>query len=336
MSKREQKKKKSNSKLLLLIILVIVIIAIVFVTNKKTDTQTEQTISKNPETEVQQQVEQKPVEEPEYYDETIQYANEYEEAILKRTNKNNDYKIIEITGKKYHGYLTAIYDPSRIGVVATSQMGKTGEFLVDISKNNNALVAINGGGFVDANFEGNGATPLGITISNGNYLTKASAGKNYGIIGFDRQNKLVLGKYSVEETQNLGIRDAVTFGPYLIKDGVPSKDFGTAALGRAARTAIAQRADGIVMFLVLDGDRTKGRGAVYSDLIEVLQRYGAVNAANLDGGTSTSMTVNSKLVNDPTSMTGEPRTREVSTAFILKPDDSNNGDHSIVADRVNK
>lgn len=336
MSRREKNKKKGNSKLILLILVLIVVLVGVFVFSKKDDTNTEEILSQNTETQIQEPVKTEPEEEPEYYDETIQYANEYEEAILKRTNKNNDYKIIEITGEKYHGYLTAIYDPSRIGVVATSQMGKTGEFLVDISKNNNALVAINGGGFVDANFEGNGATPLGITISNGNYLTKAAAGKNYGIIGFDRQNKLILGKYSVEETKNLGIRDAVTFGPYLIKDGVPSKDFGTAALGRAARTAIAQRADGIVMFLVLDGDRTKGRGAVYSDLIDVLQRYGAVNAANLDGGTSTSMTVNSKLVNDPTSMTGEPRTREVSTAFILKPDDSNNGDHSIVADRVNQ
>ena len=208
------------------------------------------------------------------------------------------------------------------------------EELDDISKNNNALLAINGGGFVDANFEGNGATPLGITISNGKYVTEAQAGKNYGIIGFDSQDKLVLGKYSVQETKNLGIRDAVTFGPYLIKDGKPVTDLGTAALGRAARTAIAQRADGIVMFLVLDGDRTKGQGAVYKDMIEILQKYGAVNAANLDGGTSTSMTVNSILVNDPTSMTGEHRTREVSTAFILKPDASNNGDHSIVANKL--
>lgn len=335
MSRKEKKNNKGISKIIIFIFIIFIVAIGVFAFSKSTKKEVEEP-AQTAQSEIKENDVQKPQEEEEYYDETIQYANEYEEAILKRTNKNNDYKIIEITGQKYHGYLTAIYDPSRIGVVATSQIGKTGEYLTEISKNNNALVAINGGGFVDANFEGNGATPLGITISNGNYLTQASAGKNYGIIGFDKQNKLILGKYSVEETKNLGIRDAVTFGPYLIKDGKPVKDLGTAALGRAARTAIAQRADGIVMFLVLDGDRTKGRGAVYEDIIEVLQKYGAVNAANLDGGTSTSMTVHSKLVNDPTSMTGEARTREVSTAFILKPDDSDNGDYSIVADRVNK
>lgn len=329
----KKKKKNGSSKLLILIFLAILAVVGVFIYNKNSE-KTEEKPAKVEQSKVEEKVEQEPVEEPEYIDETIQYENEYEEAILKRTNKNNDYKIIEITGPKYHGYLTAIYEPSRIGVATTSQLGKTGEFLVDISKNNNALLAINGGGFVDANFEGNGATPLGITISNGEYVTQAQAGRNYGIIGFDSQNKLVLGKYSVQETKNLGIRDAVTFGPYLIKDGKPVTDLGTAALGRAARTAIAQRADGIVMFLVLDGDRTKGQGAVYKDMIQILQKYGAVNAANLDGGTSTSMTVNSILVNDPTSMSGEHRTREVSTAFILKPDASNNGDHSIVENKL--
>lgn len=332
----KKNKKDGNLKLFILIFLAIVVIVGIVIYNKSSQ-KTEGIEEKQAnveQTKIEEKKEPEPEEEPEYIDETIQYENEYEEAILKRTNKNNDYKIIEINGPKYHGYLTAIYEPSRIGVATTSQLGKTGEFLVDISKKNNALLAINGGGFVDANFEGNGATPLGITISDGKYVTEAQAGKNYGIIGFDSQDKLVLGKYSVQETKDLGIRDAVTFGPYLIKDGKPVKDLGTAALGRAARTAIAQREDGIVMFLVLDGDRTKGQGAVYKDMIEILQKYGAVNAANLDGGTSTSMTVNSVLVNDPTSMTGEHRTREVSTAFILKPDESNNADYTIVADKI--
>ena len=35
------------------------------------------------------------------------------------------------------------------------------------------------------------------------------------------------------------------------------------------------------------------------DLIEIMQNYGAYNAANLDGGTSTAMSVNYELINDP-------------------------------------
>ena len=96
------------------------------------------------------------------------------------------------------------------------------------------------------------------------------------------------------------------------------------AFGRAPRTAIGQRADGIVLFLVLDGNRALGRGATLKDEIEIMQRYGAINAANLDGGTSTSMTVYDNLVNDPTTNEGNHRTRSVATAFILEADSENN------------
>lgn len=332
MSRREKKKNSNKSKVIIVLFIIIAIIISIVIYNltKKEDKEIE--VAKTPVDETP--VSEEPVEEEEYYDESIQYENEYEEAVLKRTNKNNDYKIIEINGSKYHGYLTVIYEPSRLGVVATSQIGKAGEFLVDISKANNAVFGVNGGGFADANFNGDGSTPLGITISNGKYLTQSSYGGSYGIIGLDKDNKLILGKYSVEQTKSLGIRDAVTFGPFLIQDGKPVKDTGTAAVGRASRTAIAQRADGLIMFLVLDGDRTKGQGALYKEEIEILQKYGAVNAANLDGGTSSCMTIHSNLVNDPTSMNGEHRTREISTAFILKPDEKDNGDYSVVADKV--
>lgn len=75
-------------------------------------------------------------------------------------------------------------------------------------------------------------------------------------------------------------------------------------------------------------------GATLGDAIEILKKYGAVNAANLDGGTSTCMTVHSSIVNDPTTATGSHRTRPVATAFVLEADDSDDGDFSIVANKV--
>ena len=335
MKKKNSKKKVSKSKILFLIVIIAVIAMGVYIGTKQTTIETNVQNGKTTQKEKDDtSINVVENDEEDGYDESIAYENEYEEAVLKRTKKNNDYKIIEINGSKYHGYLTVIYDPSRIHVTATSQIGKAGEWLVDMQEAKNAMVAINGGGFSDENFEGSGGTPLGITISQGKYLTKDAYSGSYGIIGFDNSNKLVLGKYNVSETENMGIRDAVTFGPFLIKDGQPVKDLGKSALGRAARTAIAQREDGIVLFLVLDGDRTKSEGAVYSDEIEILQKYGAVNAANLDGGTSTCMTVNGTLVNDPTSMNGEHRTREIATAFVLTSDGSDNSDHSVVSDKL--
>ena len=62
------------------------------------------------------------------------------------------------------------------------------------------------------------------------------------------------------------------------------------------------------------------QGADMDDLIEVMQNYGAYNAANLDGGTSTAMTVNGKLINDPIDSTGAHKTRFISTGFGLIED----------------
>ena len=132
-----------------------------------------------------------------------------------------------------------------------------------------------------------------------------------------------------------GIRDGVTFGPFLIVNGQASTVSGNGGWGRAPRTAIAQRADGKVLFLVLDGDRTLGRGATLSEEIEILQNYGAINAANLDGGTSTCMTVKNTLINDATSLNGDHRSRPVATAFVLTEDSSDDGDYSVVANKLN-
>ena len=51
--------------------------------------------------------------------------------------------------------------------------------------------------------------------------------------------------------------------------------------------------------LVIDGLQDHSYGAGYADLASILQRYGAVNAASMDGGTSTSMTINHNYINSP-------------------------------------
>ncbi len=253
--------------------------------------------------------------------EEIVYANEYERQVLEKDPNNDDYKIIEIKGDGYQGYLAVIYDPSRVHTVVTSKLGSRGEYLVDMAKDHNALVAINGGGFVDPNFNSNGSTPLGITISNGELKTQASYNGAGGIIGFTKDDKLVLGKYSLSQVQSMGIRDCVTFGPFLIVDGVSSEVLGNGGWGDAPRTAIGQRQDGIVLFLVLDGRRAGMMGADMDDLIEIMENYGAYNAANLDGGTSSVMAINGEMINDPIDSTGAHKTRWIATGFILAPEE---------------
>lgn len=255
---------------------------------------------------------------PDLINETIavEYANEYEKAILEKAG-NEDYKIIDIKGDTYSGYLAVIYDPSRVKTVITNRIGSYGQYLVDMAKNNNALVAINGGGFDDPNYNSTGGSPLGITISDGKLITNHPYGSTGGLIGFDNNNVLVLGKMNYQKAQQLGIRDAVTCGPFLIVNGKSSEVLGNGGWGDAPRSAIGQRADGIVLFLALDGRRVGMPGADMNDLIKIMENYGAINAANLDGGTSTAMVVNGELINDPINGNGAHKTRPIPTGFAL-------------------
>ena len=245
------------------------------------------------------------------------YANEYEKEIFTKDSAHPDYKIIDIEGKGYTGYLAVVYDASKLHTMVTSKLNKSGQYVTTMAENNKAVLAINGGGFEDENHNSAGGVPLGITISKGKILTKYSYSGPGGLIGFDEDDKLVLGKVSVSQAQKMNIRDAVTCGPFLIINGQSSEVLGNGGWGTAPRTAIGQRKDGIVLMLVVDGRKVGMPGADMDDLIEVMERYGAYNAAALDGGTSTVMVENYKIINDPVNGSGVHKTRPIATGFGL-------------------
>lgn len=252
------------------------------------------------------------------YTEEVEYKNKYEEAILKKDKDNDLYKVIKIKGKGYSGHLIAVYDPSKISVCSTKYLGSKGQYLVDMAKQNKAVVAINGGGFVDPNYNSLGGVPQGVVIKNGKIISNRTYKKSGGIIGFTKENKLILGRMTASQAIKKGVRDAVTFGPFLIVNGKPSFIKGNGGWGQAPRTAIGQRKDGIVLFLVIDGRMIGRPGADMVDLTEIMKNYGAYNAANLDGGTSCGLVVEGKLINDPVNGSGKHKTRMIATGFIVK------------------
>ena len=241
------------------------------------------------------------------------YKDSYDKEILDR-EENTLYKIIKIKENGYEGYLGVIYDPSKVKL-AVSKYSYKGEYLVDMAKDNNAILAINGGGFVDQEGEGNGGQAVGIVIKDGKIVNNTYTGK--GIIGITNDNKLYLGKISASEAINKGIRDAVEFGPFLIVNGEVSKVVGNGGYGIHPRSAIGQRSDGIILFLVIDGRRATSLGADMDDLIYIMQRYGAVNAANLDGGNSSALVENYQILNKPIDWYNREQTRPIPNGFIL-------------------
>ena len=273
-------------------------------------------------------------------DKEVVYANEYEKAILEKDPEHPDYKLIDIKGKTYNGYLAVVYDPSKIHTMVTSRLNVCGEYVTKMATREGAVLAINGGGFDDPNYSSNGGTPTGITFTRGKAVTTKNNAGSGGLIGFTDENVLTLGRINVQQAKDMGIRDAVTCGPFLIINGKSSEILGNGGWGQAARTVIGQRKDGIVLMLVLNGRNYKTGilGADMDDLIEIMERYGAYNAACLDGGTSSVMVENGKIINDPIDSTGAHKTRFVPTAFglFLDEEDSEEENNKNTNNVVNK
>ena len=246
------------------------------------------------------------------------YDNKYDEEILTRDEGNEDYKIINIKVGISKGYLIAIYDPTKVSLIRSQKFnaGTYGEQVTAMCKRYGGLVCINGGGFKD---DGRGSDiPLGYVIDNEEIVwpLKDHDTQRGNIIGFNNEGKLLLlAEATGNEALESGMVDGLEFGPFLIVNGKPLEIVGD-PWGRSPRVAIAQRRDGVVLFLVIDGENYID-GASLSDMIEVLQKYGAYNAANLDGGHSSSLSVGGKLYNNPPSIAKKQGGRYVVTGFGL-------------------
>ena len=248
------------------------------------------------------------------------FLNKYEKEVLTKDEGNDLYKIIYINDPGLRGYLVVIYDPSKVKVATSSKLNVTGQMLETIAKNNNAKVAMNASGFIDEDWNSNGGRPHGPVIKDGKLISNnVSLTNSGGIIGFNNENKLVLAKISAQQALNQGIRDAIEFGPFLIVNGKSSFMKGNGGWGVAPRSALAQRQDGIVLFLVMDGrDYVNGiPGADLTDVTEILLRYGAYNAANMDGGTSSAMSLNGEIITSPRNGSFAAQTRPVPNAWIV-------------------
>lgn len=245
------------------------------------------------------------------------YKDKYDKEVLTH-EKGEKYKIIKFRENGYDAYLAVIYDPSKIKVVTSKYLGYNGQYLTDMAKENNALVAINGSGFLDPDGVGTGGLVQGVVIKDGKIISSVSSRTHGGgVIGFTEDNKLYLGDVSAKEAVAAGVRDAVEFGPFLIINGKSAFVKGNGGWGIAPRTAIGQRKDGIALFLVINGRLATSIGADMSDLTEVMENYGAVNAANLDGGSSTELVINNKIINTPVAG-GENGLRNMSTFWVVK------------------
>lgn len=226
--------------------------------------------------------------------------------------------VYNIDGGDFEGKLMVVHDPTRVAVGYSSQIPKSGETTSTIAKKSGAVAAINAGGFVDQGWTGTGGAPMGFIIHEGEvtYNTVKDEKTRQDTVAFTKDGMLIVGKHTVAQLKKLGVTEGVSFGPPLIVNGKPTITRGDGGWGIAPRTAIGQKETGEVLLLVIDGRTLNSFGATLRDVQDILLNYGAVNAANLDGGSSTTMYFNGSVINKPSDKLGE---RMVPTAFMVVP-----------------
>ncbi|TDF95795.1 phosphodiester glycosidase family protein [Paenibacillus piri] len=230
-------------------------------------------------------------------------------------------EIEPISGTNFKGYLLIVNDPKKLRIAVPGAVGK-GEKVSSMVKRLGATAGVNAGGFVDPEWMGNGFQPTGLVMSGGTvFYNDGGMNTPIHIVGIDKEGRMVAGKYKPNELLQMGVQEAVTFAPRFIVNGVGQIKNQADGWGIAPRTAMAQKEDGTIMFAIIDG-RKPGYsiGATLFDIQNIFLEHGAVTAANLDGGSSTVLVHDNKIINRPASEYGE---RYLPTAWLVFDDPKN-------------
>lgn len=197
----------------------------------------------------------------------------------------------------FKGKIMYISDPKRVQLLVSNRKDR-GELLDEFVKKHNALGIVNASGFSDPDGYGNGVKAFGLLIKDGKILQNYNAKGGETALGITFDGKLITGNYTAQQLVDMGVKDAMSFRPQLIVNGKnlfadkPAKSWGI-----QPRTAIGQKEDGTIVFVVIDG-RQPGHsiGASMNDIAELLTERGVVTAMAMDGGSSSMMLHNNEAI----------------------------------------
>ena len=233
-------------------------------------------------------------------------------------------------------------------VLSSMDADKT-ETVMQLLKFYNARVVLNGGFFISNN---GSAKHVGLLKTNGVLEEPASASilrdteryfisrgafgikpdglpdiawcatKNDSIFEWDKPftnrpgspNKLL----DFDSAKFWNVRGAIHAGPVLIHSGeinVTVEDevfFNTPVAGVQPRSAIGYTKDNRLIMMVVDGRQVDSRGVYLEELAMMMKYFNCIEAINLDGGGSSSMVADMRLLNRPMGLTNQ---REVMSAI---------------------
>jgi len=185
-----------------------------------------------------------------------------------------------------------------------------------------SVQAANAGAILAINGDYYGAQERGYVLRNGVlYRASAQSGTDALVIGADGNFRIITeGETSADTLVREGAWQVLTFGPALINGGqvtVSSSDEVGRAMTSNPRTAIGQISEGHYLLVVSDGRTKESAGLSLRQLAELMQSLGAQVAYNLDGGGSSTMVFQGRVVNNPTTNGRSIRERSVSDIVYI-------------------
>lgn len=184
----------------------------------------------------------------------------------------------------------------------------------EMAEKNDAILAINGDFY--------GVQTKGYVIRNGVlYRETPSDDKEDLVIGKDGSFKTINeSEISAQQLLQDGAEQVLSFGPTLLSNGEISVSEGS-EVGKAKasnpRTAIGIVDDLHYVFVVSDGRTEESSGVSLYQLAEYMQSLGVDTAYNLDGGGSSTMYFNDKVINNPTTNGSRVKERSVSDIVYI-------------------
>ena len=227
--------------------------------------------------------------------------------------------LVPVAGESFTGHMLIVLDPSRVVLGCVPEdFANRGYTLAELAERFGAVAGINAGGFDDPNGMGDGRSPNTATVSYGEmYLEYKGIGG--GWVGIDGEGILHVGLADTEEIADKHIQHGTGYGPVLVLNG-QTPDPEALVSGLNPRTAIGQRSDGAILMLVIAGRQPNSLGATYVDEASLMLRFGAVNACNLDGGTSSLLWLDGDYYSSSATVVG---IRRIPTSFLVMPREVN-------------
>ena len=228
--------------------------------------------------------------------------------IIRALNVPENVLIVQVKGTDYVGTLATVKDPSQVIMKKAQDFGNEGDLIETFCKDE--VLAINGSGFLDEGGLSNGSTVVGSFVMNG--VDYGSPDYNYLFFGMQSDNRLHI-QWGVSETEKY--RWAFQFSPALIINGKVVVE-GSFGWGLQPRSAIGQTKNGDFLMLIVDGRQVGySIGCLVEDCAKLLKKHRAYQAVNMDGGSSSIMAYQGKIItkNSSKSVNG----REIPNSLVV-------------------